>query len=111
MATFEIVICQCLVEHNLDGDIICPNCNRELLTLKTLQTRQTEIDSLICALKVESASISVEIYLRKIRHPSRPFLIENDLAWLRRQGKPFLNNPRQATRQAALPEINLADFD
>jgi hypothetical protein len=110
METTETIVCNCLNEIELSADTICPTCQRELLTTKSLQDKQTLIDARICSLRVESSAISVEIYLRKIRHPSRPYLVENDLAWMRRQGVPFIS--RRRTRQAKpLPPINLDDFD
>jgi hypothetical protein len=74
----ELIICQCLTELTIDQETTCPKCSRSVLTSKELKELQAQIDSQICALKVQSHQIAIELSLRKLRKPSRPFLLRED---------------------------------
>ena len=99
----ELIICECLHELQISQKTTCPKCRRIVLTSKELKELQRELDAQICDLRVQSHQIAIELSLRSMRKPSRPYLIENDF-YTNLQGK---NNPidkKERTRQALSAE-------
>jgi len=94
----ELIICECLRELQISEKSTCPKCSREILTSKELRELQRGLDTQICNLKIQSQKITIELSLRSMRKPSRPYLVESDF-YDKLRGK---NNPvtkKERTRQ------------
>jgi hypothetical protein len=74
----ELIICECMEELSITQKTTCPKCSRIILTSKELKELQREVDTQICNLKVQSHQIAIELSLRNMRKPSRPYLVESD---------------------------------
>jgi len=74
----EFIICECLTELQISQTTTCPKCRRIVKTSKELKELQRELDTLICNLRVQSHQIAIELSLRSLKKPSRPYLIEQD---------------------------------
>lgn len=74
----ELIICPCMSELHLAATATCLQCRRETFTLQELKEQQRVIDAQVCALRIESAHISIEIHLRSVRSPSRIYLVRDD---------------------------------
>jgi len=74
----ELIICECLTELTISQTTTCPKCRRIVKTSKELKELQRELDTQICNLRVQSHQIAIELSLRSMRKPSRPYLVESD---------------------------------
>lgn len=74
----ELIICECMEELSISSSTTCPKCNRIILTTKELKELQYSIDKQICDLRIQAHQIAIELSLRTLRKPSRPYLIEQD---------------------------------
>lgn len=74
----ETIVCTCLAELTLSAHATCLTCRRELYSTQELKAQAHAIDVKVCALRVESSQISIELYLRSIRRPSGQVLTKPD---------------------------------
>lgn len=93
----ETIICQCLSEiDNLVAKATCIKCKREILSTQELKELQMELDTKAHDLRVQSAQITIELHLRNVRKPSRPYLLREDFfAGVKGKNSEFTKKERQ----------------